>query len=91
MTASRKAVSGMGFSLLGAIVLTKIFYRWPDLFPSSLRNAGNMLVNLSGAQSVEVSSDIELAIVLVTSFVTSGLAIVVVMLLYSRLAHRNGA
>ena len=91
MTASRKAVSGMGFSLLGAIILTKIFYWWPDLFPSSLRNAGNMLVNLSGAQSVEVSSDIELAIVLVTSFVTSGLAIVVVMLLYSRLAHRNDA
>ena len=91
MTARSKVALGVVASVIGALLLTNFFYRWPDLFPSVLRTLGNTLVGLSGSHSAEVNSDIELAFVLFACFVISGLAIVVVASVHSWLTHGNDA
>lgn len=91
MTEKRKAVFRAIAAVIGALVLTKIFYRWPDLFPSSLRSLGNTLVSFSGSQSAESSSDIELAFVLFASLIICGLLVAVVTWAYHWFAHRNDA
>lgn len=78
-------------ALLGALVLTKLLYIWPDLLPSSLRDLGNAIIDLSGAQSAEVSSDIELAFVLLVSVLISGIVVMLATVILPRLLSRDDA
>ena len=91
MITRSKILSGVVVSLIGAIFLTKFFYHWPDLFPTGLRALGNSLVSLSGFDSVEISSDIEISFVLLVCFVFSGLLFLVLTSAHSWLAHRHDA
>ena len=54
-------MTATGVTLVGATVLTKALYTWPDLLPEPLRRLGNTIVDASGATSIESSSDVELA------------------------------
>lgn len=56
-----RAMTATGVTLVGATVLTKALYTWPDLLPQPLRRFGNTIVDASGATSIESSSDVELA------------------------------
>ena len=78
MNIRRHVPTGLVATAIGAVALTKFFYDHPDLFPAGLRDLGTWLVALSGAQSSESSSNIEIAFVLMCSAVLVGLVVAVI-------------
>lgn len=78
MNTTRQMVPGLAATAIGSVALTKFFYDHPDLFPAGLRDLGTWLVALSGAQSSESSSNIEIAFVLMCSAVLVGLVVAVI-------------
>lgn len=55
-----RAMTATGVTLVGATVLTKALYTWPELLPEPLRRLGNTIVDATGATSIETASDVEL-------------------------------
>lgn len=89
MSARSKLTLKLVAALIGGLILTKLIYRWPDLFPGALRALGNTLIGLSGSDSAEVNSNIELAFVFLISIAISFLVILIIASACSRLTQRD--
>ena len=89
MNIRRHVLTELAATAIGSVALTKFFYEHPDLFPASLRDLGNRLVALSGAQSSESSSNLEIAFVLMCSALLVGLVVAVIAAAWAWASHHR--
>jgi hypothetical protein len=71
-------------AFVAAVALTKLFYVYPDLWPSPLKDAGNTLIDAMQINSAEAASDLEFLYVFCVSWVAVTLVFKSVVFLWRR-------